>query len=400
MTEETKDKFEKWLRSPWYAVFVTLALVFVGFWGSAYGEEIRQAFPFYWGQGNLSWPALVFWIALAATAFLFWSQRWAIDRARKRGEERVEEYVTELSEIIRTMPPRNFLNLFGTIYRQCENLTWSALNGGSTRNRDDLIKAIRGVLYGYAKLAEAFSHDGNGDQVPCSANVMVYFPSSSLNDEQRSKLQKMLIMCDSTTCIERLKGVLLLRTDLSACTKKQPGEEDDELVSIALPVPREIRITIKRGRRQVWKVLPGAPKAFALKETDFYVNSTQLLKWCSENGDFTEEVKQHIEDYFQNPATPTVGSFIASHLSKGEGDDEDPAEVPLGVVNIHRRESGILKNREEAMRSFVSISRPLRLMLYRLLECLKTNENAQFGGWYIVNPDDPDAKFATVPHSR
>jgi hypothetical protein len=73
MKEKAKrtDSLATILRHPGFATVITVFIIVTGLWGSIFAVEIRQAFPFYWGTGPISWVALFFWILVIISALMF-----------------------------------------------------------------------------------------------------------------------------------------------------------------------------------------------------------------------------------------------------------------------------------------------------------------------------------------
>ena len=144
----------------------------------------------------------------------------------------------------------------------------------------------------------------------------------------------------------QLHGVLLLRTDLSSSTGGEDDLVDQAIQSIALPVPDQQRDS--KGR---YKVLPGAPLAFATRKVDGYRDSQSLLQWCRERGDFQPSVLDRLQDYFSpGGAGQAVRSFVSRPLS------EDDA--PFGVLNLHADRPDILGPAPERREVFLGMLTP------------------------------------------
>jgi hypothetical protein len=355
-----------------------------GLLGSIYTAEIKTAFPFYWGTPRAwVWSAFLFWGVLIFTGLTFGVRQWAVDCARQRAEKRLRKTSRDLVRAIRTMPPIHFLANFGDAYREAEQATWQVFDATSPASNDALVKAIRHVLRGFATLARHF--DGSKDNKLYAANIMVFIKSESLDRERVQAIKRRLNLCEPETSVEDLYGVLDLRRELSATATQQTDDEwDTTLVPLALAIPKEILVESRDRDHAVWRIMPGAPIAFTLKEADSYTDTTELGRWCDHYGDFTDKVKLQVDKYFDPATTPPVRSFISLPLVWGEGEDEDPHEVPLAVLNIHRDEPNLLKEDGEPVRHFVAVTRPLRLLLMRLLAELHRRESEEHGTWNVL----------------
>lgn len=377
---------EPYARHPLFAVGVTLAIAITGALASIFSTEIRT-FQLWLPGRTFSLGATCFWLLFLLTGFLFGLERWASSEARSREQSRLEESSERLLNAIRTMPPRTFLDEFGGIYRRCEQATYSALQA-STEPPDlqDVLYAIHAVLLGFAELASAFEVEPT--EVPYAANVMLFLSAADLTDEQKDAVDTRLRFCEPETSVRRLQGVLDLRCDLSARTGSTDPEHatDDTLQPFALAVPHAHQHIVQTDQGERSRVLPGGARAWVGRRLEMYTEADDLLGWCEKTGAFGETVMQEIRDYFVGEGLPQVGSFLSSHLALTDD------ELPIGVVNIHRETPGILKNQKEAADLFINASRPLQLLLTRLLQKLKELEYGQYGTWQHLAPvDDADA---------
>jgi len=124
-----------------------------------------------------------------------------------------------------------------------------------------------------------------------------------------------------------------------------------------------------------------------------------LLSWYESDCVPDKHVKNAIRDYF-NQSNNSIGSFVAAALiynqegkketEQSNADDlyrDDEIEVPIGVLNIHRRSGGILKDYPHAGDYFLGITRPLRILLTRLLYLLREVEGDEYGNWINLTSD-------------
>ena len=114
---------EKWSYRPWYGVLLTFLGVWTGLYGSLFSNDIKNAFPFYWGKGDVSYVAFVFWILLAVFSFLFYFRHSAAHESQNLLVHQSER----LENLIRTLPPEGFLTEFAKISNLCQQNSWKAL---------------------------------------------------------------------------------------------------------------------------------------------------------------------------------------------------------------------------------------------------------------------------------
>lgn len=383
LNRSIRHMVESWARTPHYFVFSTLMIVGAGLLGSLYASEIKRAFPFYCCDGNkLDQSAVLFWLALSVAGFSIGVRQWAVDCARARGERRIRRTSRELVNAVRTMPPTDFLARFGDVYRECEASAWDVLTIPESSSDEELVRSIKRVLRGFAALTRDF--DDSKPEKMYAANIMVFLKADQLTIKQRAAVKNRLRLSEEEIAVEDLYGVLDLRTELSATTlDSSPDDCDASLVPLALILPMKPLVPSRNSHQQKWRILPGAPIAFVLKEADAYSDTAELGRWCEEYGDFTDTVRDLVDSYFSPKTPPMVRSFISLPIVWGEGEDEDPHEVPLAVLNIHRDEPNLLKEDGEPVRHFVGVTRPLRLLLMRLLSELHRRESKAHGTWRV-----------------
>ena len=201
---------------------------------------------------------------------------------------------------------------------------------------------------------------------------MLFRASSSLNDTQKQAIRPNLRFIDQTTSVDHLKGVLELMPTLSTTAGDTNASLDASVPTICLPVPK---ITKQNG---LYQVLPGAPLAFAERLPSIQVQASNVARWCEENADFTQAVRQQINSYFEESGTSSVRSFISiplCYIDENNGAD-DKEKDPVGVLNIHCDRERLLhlgydQNAPEPMLQFLDITRPLRLILTRLMFALE-----------------------------
>jgi hypothetical protein len=280
----------------------------------------------------------------------------------------LDERADELSRLIRTLPPAEFLSLFHSVYSECDRLLTRVLENPEEQTLDNVKAIIRAVLYGVATLAKKF--DGSPSGAEYGVNIMLFTPSDSLarlNEGDRDSLQQRLRFCESETDMTALAGVLDLRLDLSTSTQTGADSPDTVLVPLALPVPREIYGKDKKRRR----VVPGAPLAFCEGTLSGFDDLRSLAQWCRDEGDFSQSVILEMEQYFNETARPWIRSFISIPLSSPS--DDRPKR---GVLNIHSNKTGLLQEKEPSAH-FVPLLRPFQSILLRLLVMLITLEGKQ-----------------------
>jgi len=356
------ERFGSYVRGAGYAALVSLLSLFAGLFGALYADDIKASFPFAIGFGPISGPAAVFWsLALLATFLFFLAQR-ASDIERQTSEARLDERSDDLTRLIRTMPPSDFLFAFRDIYQNCAGALNAAI--AELNNRESIEKAIRIVCKGVAILAQRF--DGASAHFVYAANVMHYRPISELDARDLKEIRARLRFVEPEMDISTLDGVLDLDPSLSTATRTDDQESDTELMPLALPVPH-----VRKTEDQKWRVLPGAPLAFCQEAIDGYGDTGTLGSWCREQG-FSHGVAQEVEAYFRERSS-TVRSFISLPIVRFD----ESAEV-LGVLNIHRNQPNLLKEKQPA-EQFEPLTVPFVAILVQLLDLLNKSRTEGVG---------------------
>jgi len=349
------------LLTPHFAGVVTLLIIVAGGLFSLYAEDIKGAWPIhFFASGPISYPALWSWsVAIIAAAGFFWRQS-GDDRARKSAQNQLVRQAEQLEKMIRTMPPAKFLATFSDFCHAVDKLAVVGAVAADHGDIADLEQSIRSALSAIAGLARIF--DGDFPSHRYAANVMIFVPTSEMDEQYRTELERgKLKFCEDDFSVSTLMGVLDLVPELSAEWDKD--SKDERITSIALPVPKRPK------DKDLYKALPGAPRAFWDNAPDIYFDLDQLMQWCEDEGDFTATVKGKIRAYFEENKDH-VSSFISIPLQvdvavSGEN------QHPFAVLNVHCGRPGLLRREPEAVGNFVMIATPLLINLRRLLYAWK-----------------------------
>ena len=316
-----------------------------------------------------------------------------------RKVQKVGEGEEALVRIVQTLAPSWAFRTFDAIFEGAERIALPVLTTPDA-TRPEILDAIRGVLFGYLKALHRFETSawtfGAAPTVRYAANVMVYIPHSELVDE-RPTLDKTLHFWERP--FADLAGILDLRPQLSAAVTtagedSTPFVPDPALTPLALPIP--VRATVLIDEVLRYRVLPGAPYAFVYQDQARnkglyrYPNSSRLADWCRREGDFTEELRRQIEDFFAPHDGQNVRSLVAYPLSRTPipyGEPPVEREVPLGILNLHADRIDLLGS--DRSESFETATYPLKLLLIRLLRQLRKHDAlGQPDRWILTSPSD------------
>jgi hypothetical protein len=330
-----------------YATVTTVFAAVSGLLGTVFGTEIAQAFPFHAVHIPTSYRAITFWLSLVIFGFLFFGRQRHDDRARKR----LEAATANIRTFIETLPPHAFRSRFAffseTVLKSLSSVSPRQLRSGVTA--DGLRKFIQLLLFSIANLAFVYDDQPagpNGAPAIYSANVMLFVPPQSEGDAFPEAIRRVLRFVAEDTDLHHLRGVLMLRQDLSATTATTEPANDSAVPVIALPVPAQT----KHGARSA--LLPGAPNAFAgEQEVDGYVDSRTLPQWCMERGDFAPSMQEELKKYFNEEGGEQIRSFISRRLLGTDG-------TPIGVLNLHADRVNILGPAVERREIFQAMLTP------------------------------------------
>ena len=319
---------ETFLLNPITQALLAILVVFVGFWASLFGPEIRSAFPFYPGPYDYISPqAVTFWstFIVAALVYVF---SFCLNRKIER------EGRMQLRDAIMHAPPKNWMEQFSIRFSDNQRMVDKIRPG---TDKEVVEEAIRVLLYSVADLINILSPRA-GRRV--AANLMVYIPIKSLQQEGLDQMQKILQFCDQDTGIAMLEGILHLDPKLSIVLEGENAvySVDDELPEFALAIPGT---TVSLDGRH--RVGPGAPFAFVNKELSYFPHADKVLEWATTEGDFRDEVIAELKDYFGK------GSHIQSFISIPIRDGYAKNLTSIAVLNIHCNKKNLLSIDDETI---------------------------------------------------
>lgn len=361
---------ERAFLSPW-AVGASVALTIIaGLLASSDPTEILSAAP--WHTGPVIWKSVAFWAVVFAAAGLYIRRQVLVDRERTAVQERLRAEAAELMrqsknlrQLIRTMPPRDFLGRYRNAYLSQEPIVADIENAPPADLSVDAVqRACRSVLEAVLTLASIF--DGRPEGLVYGANLMLHIPReklAGLPDAELSRIRGLLRFAPDEADILGFAGVFHLDCLLSAATDSGTGAVDTDLEEFCLPMPE--RVQTSQGR---WRILPGAPMAHhqatrGLPGHDAYADTRTLGDWCRNKGAFDPETVADIEGYFSGSVGARIMSFTSIALSRA-GEDS-----PRAVLNIHRSAPGVLRDKGAA-EHFYELLAPFGILILRLLDVL------------------------------
>ena len=357
-TRAAARNFRGVVLSPLYAAVLTLLIIFAGGFASLYADDIKDAWPInYQARSGWSWRAFFAWMSALSAALMFFFRQRFDDEARAGAQDRLVRQAVTLEELVRTMPPANFLASLAALYEAADDVLVVALGEPEPPfNREVVDPGIRQVLGKIATLAKVFDGDHPGTRY--AANVMLFYSREDMGEEMKREVRPRLRFCDEAVSIDNLQGVLILNPRLSAVTGDPKADPDPFLEAFALPVPMT-----PRDAGGKWRALPGAPHAFVTGEPDIFLDFDTLRVWCERHGDFTEQVIRELNDYLHQQKEH-FQSFISIALKAADG--EGPKR-PFGVLTVHCSRPRLLKDEPTAIGQFVAVIQPMKIILEKLL---------------------------------
>ena len=138
--------------------------VATGFVGSLNTPQIQASFPFALTVNG--WGA-AFWLFFIGTAASFLLHQRAAHNARDRAQAKLEEAHEKLPDLIRTMPPSDFLNRMTAHFEKVDVV------GRLAKNDADAVLKVLGVALESIALLAAQYDDCSGNPT-YGANIMVF----------------------------------------------------------------------------------------------------------------------------------------------------------------------------------------------------------------------------------
>ena len=344
-------EIKKNILRPAFWTIITICIVTIGILASLFNKEIlafarcflQKLFKdnanciILWVHEHIG---LFFWFLLVLTITMFYVREFFVRKD--------DEYQrNELKSIIRTHPPESFLSYFSNVFPEIFNLLEIDIN-----TQEICEKTIRNLIYILLGLIIKF--EDNLDKSRISANIMIFIPSS---DENIHSYQANVIFCEPSIDLARTDGVLVVEKSLSTFIDRNNQSDtenppiDDELQLFSLPIPQ-----IKKWNN-LHKVLPGAPYSFCTKESYLFDDVSKVAKWCQDEGDFTEDITNQINDYFLKI---DIKSFLSIPIFYKSDD-------PIGILNIHSNTISLLRSSPKAALNFGNITKPIQVLIGKTL---------------------------------
>lgn len=396
--------WSEWLgRSPLSGVLVALSVTSLGITASLYPNEIKAHLDF-GGPPAIFWGVLIF-----AVVIYMWrdaAKSKYLDRDKEKRKDLIkqqQEAARDLREEVRSLPPDYFLDHYKKALREIEEISsfaayiLSVAEDYSTK-REALIEAIQSCLIGLADLASIYDGD---EKDRYASNVLIFISSELIKDVGRiDSVNSRLYHVGRDVSVESLKGILDFRKDLSAVSSdrsRSGGIEhslekdvkvDENHPPVAFGIPKSHRSDSLeyQPNEARWRIGPGAPHALLSGMPSLFNDTTVIKKWMEEKTTLDAEARRRTMDYIEKEGEPQIGSFLSMPLEKPKSYDETSCpllapDLPIGVVNIHRKTPNILQGREKSLEYFDATCFSINKRIGDLVEKLAKLEYEKHQSW-------------------
>lgn len=337
---------------PSVSTIITLLTIFTGLFGSIHGLQLIEHFPFT-SSFDHNTGEVIFWMLAILTSTIYFLHQSSKDKQR-------DNLVNHLINAVSTIPPKDFLLLFHRLYLDTKKVIKNYFDTSEETKKEDIEALIRLVLNALLTLVNKFDRANDGTQY--GLNIMI-FQDFSKKDINPEKYKNNILFIENETDINKLHGVLELNIQFSVSsisTDESNNNNDANLRPITLPIPKESKVSVGNNySKTLSRVLPGAPIAFVENKMSRFTDSTKIVEWCENEGDFTFKVKTQIEQYFCKDNYYYMKSFLSLPLP-------NYSSSMKGVLNIHSNQKGLLEN--ENIKQFIIIVDPFLQELINLID--------------------------------
>jgi hypothetical protein len=257
------------------------------------------------------------------------------------------------------------------------------------------------ALAGLATLVRRYDED---DKDTYAANIMIYTTSSSVTVDRSEEVNHRLLHVGRDVGVENLRGFLDFRNDLSIVDEANPSTAqnqsgtdsgpDEEHPAVAFGIPLEEQGDLGGiARHKKWRIGPGAPHALIADKPGVFKDTDEIEAWMKENTLLGPETRAATMEYIRGDGAPDIGSFLSIPLPETSTSRPRPAfvdeDLPLGVINVHRSQAGILGGNDKRLDYFETTVLSINYMLSHLIEELMMLDEEKYGIWGHLSSKDP-----------
>jgi hypothetical protein len=353
---------------PWFSGVTAIVGTVAAVLAAVFVDQLQRAFPFWCCSLHFEPKAFFVWLFILLFGLMFGSNFWAQTATTdqqlnelKASTAQLGESSAELTKLIKTLPPKNFLDGFEHHLIDCYAM---AVKGTEANASPKAVKeGIVSVLSSLAHTAMLF--DGLSKPWGYCANVMVFRPFAGVEESVRLDYERRAKFSERPGVGgDGWSGVLELMPELAVSIRHDGPSYRPQLPHFVLEIPLP---QYRLGGDGKSTVLPGAPEAFCVRGSAFWLDTFDMGNECREKRGMRPAVGESMDEYFKRGEGRDVRSFVSMALLPPLLlDEENPASVePLGVVNIHSDKPGML--RTHGVDLFVPLTIPHKLLLSRLL---------------------------------
>ncbi len=320
------------LSAPLTAFVIALLAAAVGLCGSLFSSEIKESTArlLRGPRGSLDVLVLLFWLISLTWAVLFYMRLIAESDEKKRLERAINRCPNP--QVLRTYHA-SFAAVAAALDRaKALPETMEGLKQLGARLREALKELLN--------FCRNFSDPVQGTLRGC--NVMLVRNGSFA----QGCLDKLRFHPDGHTTSDLL-AILEMPSALVVSSSETP-----HVVSIALPVPRELK-----GKHGTIRALPGAPNALLTGKLSVHRDTRQMLAECT---DLDGEVREELRRYFSDDGD---GRNVRSFASVRVGTADDP----VAVLNFDYAEPDLL-GPSEYYGTFLALLAPMLHLLREPLD--------------------------------
>lgn len=351
-----RQQWDGFLRGSFVGVTIAVLTILVGAMTQFFDDEIEASFFVPFWAGAFDWKSSLFWLLILVIAALLGLSQQAQARHAQQREAELSQRIAAVNEILRrveTLPPETFLADYGDIARRAQRTTFIATANAGT-GLANTERAIRNVLGAIVELAEIYDQ---AEGAKYSANIMLHRPDWQLESSQPVSFQDLML---TRTC-PAYPEALELVPSLSTTNQSDDFAPDADTAPLVLPLPRNREPCLDARMQRRYPVLPGAPWAFIYREYAGFPSVADLNEWLEQRSSEHLELVMAIRTYFNDGGR---GAHVRSLVSMPILSADEP-RVPIGVLNLHSNEEGLLAIK--GAERFSPLIEPLRACLGVLL---------------------------------
>ena len=337
---------------------------------SLYSVEIKSSFPIFLSLNRsdyegFSFPALTFWFCF----FLFFM----ITALRQRiKDQNIVQQQEKLINTIQSLPPHDFAMKYRDEYHKINkaveklDLLFYAMRDKDedcSNDFDDIStmeETIRIILDVYVNLAQIWDNPESiiHKDTVYRANLMFYYDINQIPDSLSKKIFEMknfFVEKNLEALKSSIDGILLLEDNkFTTSTISKEPIADNDIRPLCFP------ITFKKSLNKRNQNLPGAPIAFVSKNTQWILDTTEIIDLCNENENLDGITKKKINDYYSLESKGR--SIISMPLQLLANDRYEN----IGVLNIYRNKPMMLQNEIRA-EQFSAFAEPFNVLLCKAI---------------------------------